>query len=216
MLHVTNGSVFLSRLHDLGLPGDIIPWDDILHEGPVPADLSDAALRRVRAEFLGEHWHDSDSIERSMTARDARLAAAAGGDEIVLWYEHDLYDQLHVLQVLDQLGRLGAALTAHVTAVLADDYLTAQPDDTLLVWFAARQPLSEEHWQAAAAAWKAFRAPDPVCREPNARRWVRSPMARCRCAPRSTSRTTRSRMPSSWVIWGGGLTFARWWPPRIR
>lgn len=162
MLHVTNGSVALSRLHDLGMPGDIIPWDDVLHEGPVPAGLSDDELRHVRAGFLGSNWNDAASIERSLAERDDRLRAAAAGDEIVLWFEHDLYDQLHVLQVLDHLTRQAPARRARVTAILADDYLTAQPDEQLQAWFDARRELANGQWQAAAVAWAAFKAPEPT------------------------------------------------------
>ncbi len=168
MRHVTNGSVFLSRLHDLGVPGRVVPWDDVLHEGPVPAGLSWEELRRVRAEFLAINWGDVTGIERSLAARDAALVEAMADDEIVLWFEHDLYDQLHVLQVLDLLqavrpGQPGAAATgARVTAILADDYLAAQSDETLAAWFAARQPVSRGQWAAAAEAWACFRAPDPM------------------------------------------------------
>jgi len=163
MLHVTNGSVALSRLHDLGVPGRIVPWDDVLHEGPVPAGLSHAALRRVRAEFLAIDWGDAAEIERSLAARDAALAEATAGDEIVLWFEHDLYDQLHVLQVLAQLASIRPPRPgARVTAILADDYLAAQSDEQLAAWFAARRPLGPEQWDAAADAWTRFRAPEPT------------------------------------------------------
>ena len=164
MLHVTNGSVFLSRLHDLGVPGAIVPWDDVLHEGPVPAGLSPSELRRCRAEFLAINWGDVADIERGLASRDQAVVDAAAGEEIVLWFEHDLYDQLHVLQVLDLLHGLRAAgrLTARVTAILADDYLAAQPDDLLSQWFASRVVVSEAQFAAAAAAWEAFRAPEPI------------------------------------------------------
>ena len=164
MLHVTNGSVFLSRLHDLGVPGAIIPWDDVLHEGPVPAGLSPNELRRCRAEFLAINWGDVSDIERGLTLRDQAVVDAASGEEIVLWFEHDLYDQLHVLQVLDLLHGLQASgrLAARVTAILANDYLAAQPDDVLSQWFASRLVVSEAQFAAAAAAWQAFRAPEPV------------------------------------------------------
>jgi hypothetical protein len=164
MLHVTNGSVFLSRLHDLGVPGAIIPWDDVLHEGPVPAGLSPNELRRCRAEFLAINWGDVTDIERGLASRDQALVDAASGEEIVLWFEHDLYDQLHVLQVLDLLHELQTSgrLAARVTAILADDYLAAQPDDLLSQWFAERVVVSEAQFGAGAAAWAAFRAPEPL------------------------------------------------------
>jgi hypothetical protein len=163
MLHVTNGSVFLSRLHDLGVPGRIVPWDDVLHEGPVPGGLGLPELRRRRAEFLAINWGDVADIERGLASRDQAVIEAAEGDEIVLWFEHDLYDQLHVLQVLDLLHatRPGQPLTAVVTAILADDYLAAQPDHRLASWFNTREIVSEAQFAAAAQAWAAFRAADP-------------------------------------------------------
>lgn len=163
MLHVTNGSIAVSRLHDLGLPGRIIAWDDVLHEGPVRAGLTIDELRHERAVFLGASWDDARAIEHQLQVRDRQLwAAAVGEDEVVLWFEHDLYDQLHVLQVLDQLAAVGAGRTAQVSAILADDYLAAQPDWQLRAWFDARRPVTGAQWEAASLAWRAFRAPDPT------------------------------------------------------
>lgn len=157
MLHVTNGSVVVTRLHDLGLPGRVLPWDDVLHEGPVRAGLDHAALRGERAAYLSLLGFDTaESIERGLVARDSTLAAAGGEDEVVLWFEHDLYDQLHLIQILDRLDH------SRVSAVLADDYLGGQPPHTLRTWFAARVPISESQRQLAARAWTAFRSPDPA------------------------------------------------------
>ena len=83
MLHVTNGSVFLSRLHDLGVPGAIIPWDDVLHEGPVPAGLSPNELRRCRAEFLAINWGDVTDIERGLASRDQAVVDAMNSDPLI-------------------------------------------------------------------------------------------------------------------------------------
>jgi hypothetical protein len=163
MLHVTNGSIAVSRLHDLGLSGRIVPWDDVLHEGPVRAGVSDEELRRERAAFLAVSWGDVEGIERSLCARDELLASAAvENDEIVLWFEHDLYDQLQLLQIADRLARMGDARRARVSAILPDDYLTAQSDERLQAWFDQRAAVVDRHWQAAQAAWSAFCAPDPT------------------------------------------------------
>ena len=162
MLHVTNGSIAVSRLHDVGLPGEFLPWDDVLHEGPVRAGLSDDDLRHERAAFLAISWGDVESIERSLRVRDETLALAAAQDgEIVLWFEHDLYDQLHVMQLLDRLARMDTARRAGVSAILADDYLTGQSDEQLRAWFDGRRPVESRRWQAAQAAWAAFGAPLP-------------------------------------------------------
>src|SRR5688572_8515006 len=102
-----------------GVTGPIVPWDDVLHEGPVPAGLNTAALREVRANFLAAcGWESRNKLARSLAERDAALDR--GAEEIVLWFEHDLYDQLHVLQILDRLPIDGPP---RVTAVPDDDYL---------------------------------------------------------------------------------------------
>ena len=156
MLHVTNGSVVVTRLHDLGLPGRVLPWDDVLHEGPVRAGLDRAGLRRERAAFLAGPATSAAEIERSLADRDQVLDSAAPDAEVVLWFEHDLYDQLHLLQILDQLDH------PRVTAVLSDDYLSAQSSATLREWFAARRPVSDDDRGVARQAWAAFRSADPM------------------------------------------------------
>jgi hypothetical protein len=37
MLHITNGDSVGGTLRQTGLPGDILAWKDILHEGPAPS-----------------------------------------------------------------------------------------------------------------------------------------------------------------------------------
>jgi len=157
MLHVTNGSVVVTRLHDLGLPGRALPWDDTLHEGPVRAGLDHVALRGERAAYLSTAGFDSaEIIERELIARDASLASAHKEDEVVLWFEHDLYDLLQLLQILDRLDH------PRTTAVLAGDYLGAQPPHVLRDWFAARQAITSRQREIAARAWAAFRSADPA------------------------------------------------------
>src|SRR3954470_10101532 len=94
-------------------------WRDALHEGPVPAGLDAAGLRAVRAEYLAGHgWGDAAAIEGELAARDERLAAALGHEPVILWFEHDLYDQLQLIQVIDALDG-----TADVATILPDRFL---------------------------------------------------------------------------------------------
>ena len=39
MLFITNGDFAAGRIAASGLTGEILPWRDVLHEGPVPAGL---------------------------------------------------------------------------------------------------------------------------------------------------------------------------------
>jgi hypothetical protein len=159
MLHVTNGDSAVSGIEATGVGGDVVPWRDALHEGPLPADADAAELRAVRARFLADcGWGDADALEAGMRARDERLAAARDtGEPIVLWFEHDLYDQLQLLQVLDAID--GAAA---VEAILPDRFLGAMAPDELAALWDARAPVRRDEVALARLAWEAVRAPEPA------------------------------------------------------
>ncbi|HEU5174445.1 MAG TPA: hypothetical protein VFT96_06825, partial [Gemmatimonadaceae bacterium] len=50
-LHITNGDSAMSALRAGGVTGAIVPWRDVLHDGPVP-NLPWPELRKVRARFI--------------------------------------------------------------------------------------------------------------------------------------------------------------------
>src|SRR3954462_7860113 len=159
MLHLMNGDSAVSGIEATGVGGDVVPWRDALHEGPLPADADAAQLRAVRARFLADcGWGDADAIEAGMRARDERLAAARDtGEPIVLWFEHDLYDQLQLLQVLDAID--GAAA---VEAILPDRFLGAMAPGELAALWDERAPVRRDEVALARLAWEAVRAPEPA------------------------------------------------------
>jgi hypothetical protein len=52
MLHITNGDNTVALMREVGLRGVYLPWRDLLHEGPVPADLDLPELSKLRARFI--------------------------------------------------------------------------------------------------------------------------------------------------------------------
>ena len=136
----------------------MIQWVDILHDGPVPAGFDADALRGVRADFIASMgWSTRDEVMSRFAKRDAQLDAAHGSDEIVLWFENDLYDQLQLIQILDRLADPPAA---RVTLVQTDRPLghVKEPFGEL---FARRASVSTEELALARTAWQAFTSPDP-------------------------------------------------------
>jgi hypothetical protein len=139
------------------MEGDILPWRDTLHEGPVPAGLDAAALRAVRAEFLASQGRgDAAAVEADLAARDERLAAALGHEPVVLWFEHDLYDQLQLIQVLDAVNG-----TADVATILPDRFLGGMDGPQLAELWPGRELIRRDQVALAQLAWDAVRAPDP-------------------------------------------------------
>jgi hypothetical protein len=95
VLHLTNGDCAGPALRAAGVEGEIMPWREVLHDGPVPA-LPPDELREVRERFLGD--------EVRLRSRDERLAGAvAAGEPLMLWFEADLYDVLLLVQILERL-----------------------------------------------------------------------------------------------------------------
>lgn len=161
MLHVTNGDYAAEAIRALDLPGQVLPWRDVLHEGPVPAGLPLPELSAVRARFIaGRGWGAEDEVARGFRERDAVLARSAEHEEVVLWFEHDLYDQLQLLQLLDWFSVHGSE-GQRLTLVGADDYLTSVDAVRLREWFAERRAVTPPQLALARDAWAAFRGSDP-------------------------------------------------------
>ena len=98
-LHVANGSATTDLIASAGMPGTLSIWADPLYEGPVPAGLTDAELLDVRVRYLTGDDPDVDPVNDLRRWR-AVIADHRSYDELILWFEHDLFDQLNLIQVL--------------------------------------------------------------------------------------------------------------------
>src|SRR5689334_20099923 len=94
-LHVANGSSVTHTLAEAGVPGRLSIWADPLHDGPVPGGLSDDALLEVRRSFHeGPQGSPSDDPVNDLRLWRRVIEEHDNYDELVLWFEHDLFDQL--------------------------------------------------------------------------------------------------------------------------
>lgn len=160
MLHITNGDAAGDKLRASGVGGTVLCWRDVLHDGPVPAGLPLTELSAVRARFIAGHgWGDHDGIAREFAERDAALAGCRSHGEVVLWFEHDLYDQLQLIQLLDWFAENGRP---RLTLVCGAEYLGNSQPARLAERFTQRSPVTTEQLALGAAAWNAFRSPDPT------------------------------------------------------
>jgi hypothetical protein len=144
MLHVTNGDSAADLIRASGVPGEVLPWRDVLHDGPTP----EFNFNEARARFLSEsNPRDYDQILAELNARDAALRDA---DQVTLWFEHDLYDQLQLIQIL--------SMRSHNTELICvSEYLgTLTPQRIAALW-PRRQPVTHEQVDLAERAWAAFR-----------------------------------------------------------
>lgn len=161
MLHITNGGSAVGTIRAAGVPGEVTAWNDVLHEGPVPGDVSFNQLRAIRARFISDMgWRTFEEALREITERDKSLEKSLTQDEVVLWFEHDLYDQLQLIQLLDWFA--GAELGAtKLTLICGPEYLGPSTPQRLSERFPLRKKVSDEELDVARDAWRAFRSNDP-------------------------------------------------------
>lgn len=168
VLHITNGDGAGDLLRASGLGGTVLPWRDPMHHGPMPAGLDVDELSKVRAEYLAGDQLNRDAVLADFRARDAQLRHAGQHDEVWLWFEHDLLDQLQLLQIVDQLAANGTDF-ASVSVICIDRFegidsfrgIGQLSPEQLLTLVPGRQPIAPEIVALAQAGWAAFRADDP-------------------------------------------------------
>jgi hypothetical protein len=163
MLHVTNGQSAVTTLAHAGIEGDIIPWDDVLHEGPVRGELAPDERRRERAAFIASQgWSETAAgVETAFRARDARLAAALADDEeLALWFEHDLFDQWQLLDVLVSCAAQAGTSVA-LELVLPSYYIGRFRPHDVHAAYALRRKATAVDLADAIGAWEALTGADP-------------------------------------------------------
>jgi len=162
MLHITNGDSAAAGIRKTGVPGEVLSWIDVLHEGPVPQNLDLGQLRIIRAEFIAScGWATFDEALSLLSRRDNVLAESLSQEEVILWFEHDLYDQLQLLQILDWYAQQDIGRTK-LTLICAAEYLGPATVERLRERYPQRQPVSRAQLELARTGWAAFRSPDPT------------------------------------------------------
>jgi hypothetical protein len=166
--HVANGTATTQLIEAAGIPGSWSIWADPLHEGPVPAGLTDSQLLDVRARYLG--GPDGGAVDPVNDLREWRMAIErySAYDELILWYEHDLFDQLNLIQVLSWIcARVPAEKEISLICIgsfpdrPAFKGLGELEPDELASLLPEREHVGAAQFRLADRAWQAFRQPTP-------------------------------------------------------
>ncbi len=183
MLHVVNGDSTADAIRASGVlkpleplltstrdPDDVVAWRDVLYEGPVRPGLSPVNLAHERCQFIASRgWEPYITVRKAFGERDAAMASTKRQDEVVFWFESDLYDVLQLVQALDRLAARRPEGT-RFSWILVNQRpdapgthgfgpLTTDAVERLL---ASRQPVPDPVWMEARRVWQAFISGDPA------------------------------------------------------
>jgi len=165
-IHVRCGHDIQARLREAGIAGDYLALADPIWLGPPAAS---AAGLDGRSRVIAARCELPVTAVRRQLAEDYwRLGRLATGyDHVVLWYEHDLYDQASLVRVLASLARCPALPRIELIAV---DRLTGVDRFIGLGQLSAgqlaslwprRRPIGRRHLTLGARALTALRAGTP-------------------------------------------------------
>lgn len=160
-LILTNGTQTICRMDEAGVVGDKEEWLEILHEGPVPLTDTRSELNQVRARhFESIGWTSYEGAMSGFKRRERLLIDPSRYEALQLWFEHDLYDQLQLIQLLDFLADQPEWLDK-AQLVQFSEYLGQVPLSVLAEGAHRAVPIRSAQLALARSAWSAFRQPAP-------------------------------------------------------
>ncbi len=168
-LHIRCGEDIAATLRDAGFVGDFLEYSDPFCQGPVP-DGPDWLARR--ASFLAEAYgagtgQSLEQIAEKLSVAEERLRLAATRYErVVLWFEHDSYDQLILARCLAQFAlapppRLDLISPGAYPGGVRFIGLGQLPPEALRLLWEERTAVSRAVLREGQAVWAMLRSPDP-------------------------------------------------------
>ena len=157
MIHLHNGDVVAAFAQRAGIPGEHLAFRESLVAGPV---VPGPDWIETRARALGDaHGEDLLRIRTSLLEQEQYLdaARAKGEEEIVLWFEHDLYCLTHLIYLLQRLGD-----AARLSLVWCPKPLNENDDRGLHLLFESRTAVTPSMLGIAREVWRAYTASDPT------------------------------------------------------
>jgi hypothetical protein len=169
-LHVRCGSDIRTRLAEAGFVGDFLEYSDALCQGPI---IDDPAWIDQRAKFLARAYgpgvgRTRQEIAEGLVHAEAELQAATSRyDRVVLWFEHDGYDQINLSRCLAQFAetpprQLEMVTLDHYPGAMRFIGLGQLPPEALRLLWGARQNVTAQQAQAGRTAWTLVRQADPT------------------------------------------------------
>ncbi len=168
-LHITNGDSFTERLKQLNLKGDIITWREMLCEGKTETNVGSESFWKTRFDFLHKNYKITKTWFVEKTLKEYRsLCNHKQQDQIILWFEYDLFCQINMLAVLSWLKThrryADISLVCSGNEDDTDKYygLSELSDEQLLKLYEKRVHLSQNDIEYADYVWQLYCSDNPI------------------------------------------------------
>ncbi|MCC9625768.1 DUF1835 domain-containing protein [Thalassospira sp. MA62] len=171
-LHLRCGSDIRAGLKEAGFVGDFQEFSDPFCQGPVSDLPRDIFIERRAAFIAGSYAMPKDDALARLKGEYDALDRLGDYDHVVLWFEHDSYDQLILAFLMDFIAttrpetRIELISVDHAPASERLDRFIGigqlSPDGLIWCWDNHRRPLDDDMLSFGRKAWDALRATDPA------------------------------------------------------
>jgi len=168
-LHLRCGSDIHHGLRLAGFTGDFLEFADPYCQGPIIDDSDLNQFLQQRAAFIAAAYGIELRDARTRFEQEYRqLHTSHRYTRVVLWFEHDSYDQLILAYVLHHFHQ-ATAQPERLELICIDTFpgirpflgLGQLPPEALRSLWRQRQPVSSHQLQTAHQVWQALTAPSP-------------------------------------------------------
>jgi hypothetical protein len=154
MIHIHNGDVALALAKRSNIPGEHVAYRESLITGPV-GETED--WLEMRAQSLAEaHQIDLLRVRTDLVEQEQMLDGLTAQDEVVLWFEHDLFCLVHLLYLLQRFRRVRLSLVWTSKPIGEND------ESSLQQLFDSRGAVAPSMIAVAREVWKAYTSADPT------------------------------------------------------
>jgi hypothetical protein len=169
MLHILDGESSAGTLAQTDVPGEKFAWPEALIEGPAPVGVDQAAWHEIRAQHLTDYYGvDRADADQRLRELEALLQTIDTYDEVVLWFEHDLFCQTNLIFLLNWLALSDTRTKLSLISINSfpgiEDFrgLGQLNPQQLASLFGSRREVTQAQLDTAAVAWAAYCAPHPT------------------------------------------------------
>lgn len=169
ILHITNGDSTTNYLKKIGFNDEFVTWREMLCEGKTTSDVGSESFWKNRFDFLKTTYKVNKQTFIQYTLKEYRnLCKKKEQNEIVLWFESDLYCQVNMLAVLSwikryrqgyQISIIGGGIETKNNKLTA---FTLLSEEQIKGYFKKRVSLSKDDIEYADYIWQLYCSESPL------------------------------------------------------
>jgi len=168
-LHITNGDSFSNFFKDLPINGTVVTWREMLCEGSTLHTVCTEDFWKERFDFLHKNYNISKRTFIDYTLKEYRkLCNQKRQEQIVLWFESDLFCQINMLGVLSWLkthrkyAEVSVVSNSLSLNAVSSKGFCEMPLNELLGLYENRTLLNQDDIEFADYAWQLYCSDNPV------------------------------------------------------